>query len=197
MNIPKKYSIKNIVLLAISLVLTIAICSAASYAWFLEQSTASANISAKVLAFYFTTNGKFNQDVTVSSEGYNITYDNTNLDGMFPGQTFNAPIVFSNQQSNVDAKYTVTVVSSNAPDDFVWKLRNKDDNSTVDITSQVNGKQVIITKTIGKVSNSFDIVGNWPKGGTDTNEKNAKDIAFMETKKPIEIKLRVVAEQVV
>ncbi len=100
---------KTTVLLAIAIILAVSVCFSAVYAWFYTSTDANANIDGKVLNFYFTTNGTFNENITITEgDGY-LTYEKDPKTGMFPGQKMNVKLVLSNEASNVDAIYKISV----------------------------------------------------------------------------------------
>ncbi len=173
--------------------MAIAVTCAASYAWFVESSSVSASISSGVISFYFTTNDKFNQDVAIADTNYPITYTKTSLSGMFPGQTMSAPLKFSNQGSNIDATYTVTVKSVVCPADMQWTI-----NDQTYVGTDLVGKTLIskgISHGVDAVD-SFNLVGLWPAGESSNTDKNAADIAFMQANDEVTVVLNVSAQQV-
>lgn len=122
----KSHIARSTVLLVILLVLAITVCFSEVYAWFYESTTAKANVSAGVLSFYFTTNGEFNKDVTITETSPSVTFSKTELKGMCPGQTMTVKLTLSNEGSNVGAMYQIKLKpeSSRYPQDCLITVKN-------------------------------------------------------------------------
>ncbi len=123
---------KTTILLVLSVILVITVCFSAAYAWFFENTSAKANVSGEVLSFYFTANGKFNEEIVLSAGD---TSDNANFkylhqpNGFYPGQEIQIKLTLSNKLSNLDAIYKITAKDiNNKPVDCVLEVR---DSNTV------------------------------------------------------------------
>lgn len=217
---------KPAIVLIISVILAVSVCFCAVYAWFLENSTAKATISGEVLSFYFTANGKFNEQVTFSEAENNFTYEKS-PNGMFPGQKIMATLTLSNENSNVDAIYKISIKNSNEnhyPKDCLITVKSVDNDegysrntfSQSEIVYPVSsntdkyqsdpsyallraGQKKVIKVTIEWPFSYGDI----PSGASEyknADQKNAGDMDFMslskENSKTFALVLDVVAEQI-
>lgn len=189
MNKTKNENRKNFIMLCLSVILVIAVCCAASFAWFSNSTKAYGNADIKVVKFDFRTNNKFNDDFTMSPSNTQI----------YPGKDFSIPLDFSNGSvGNVtDAVYTVEVVSVTAPANMIWKFgTNSSASSNADVTTAVNAKGKLITERTIKSGSTdkYYLYGLWKNIDTDT--ANAQDIAFQQSNDTVTIKLKVTAHQV-
>lgn len=180
---------KNFIMLCLSVILVIAVCCAASFAWFNNSTTARGSADIKVIKFDFRTNSKFNEDFTMSPSNTEI----------YPGKDFTIPFTFSNGSAGnvTGAVYTVEVVSVTAPVNMIWKFGSGSNaSSNADVTATVNGKGKLITEKLLESGNSekFYLYGLWKN--VDTETANAQDIAFQQSNNTVTVKLKVTAHQV-
>ena len=198
----KKYLTKRNVMLLVSVILAISVCSSAVRAWFLESSSAKANVSADVYNFNFTTNGKFNQDIVFladGTEGYNkFVYKVDPNEGMFPGQVIETKFILANKGSTWDAKYKITVDSMNIPKDCYIELKDSNDKGfdpwIISNKPRVYPTEDDYARLNVDQTNELTLTITWPRDYSDyadvlssTNiyanedEKNAGDVAFLKS----------------
>ncbi len=148
-NTQKSNMIKPTVLLVVSVILVISVCFSSAHAWFLKQASSKADITGETVRFYFTTNGKFNQDITLtptdgaSADNTHFRYVNEPKSGMFPGQQIRVALNLSNKNSDLDAIYKVSIKDIvNLPPDCYIKAEWKSVNKAV-YRTYLNGDKVL------------------------------------------------------
>lgn len=179
---------KSLVLLIVSLLLTISVCCAASFAWFYQNTTSTATASMQVVKFDFNTNGEFNGTVDLSPGV-----------PMYPGQSFSIPLIFTNGSAGnvTDAVYSLFVEETSAlPSNMIWKFGTSSTGTgSADVTDIINNKQSLISNAFmasgGKAT--FYLYGEWVY--KDTEADNNADLEFQKSNDKISIKLRVIASQ--
>lgn len=179
----------NFIMLVVSLLLTVAVCCAASYAWFTSAKTAKAQVEMNVLSFEFDVSG-------TNSDGVLSISPNV---PMYPGQKFTAELKLTNGQSEkvTPAIYDISVVDrSEHPSNMIWKFgSNSNGASNTDVTTEVNNKQnILLDQTLapGKTT-TYYLYGEWVYKDNDT--ANQEDMEFQKNYSKITITLKVNAEQ--
>lgn len=188
MNQEKMKIKSNLIMLIVSLLLTVAVCCAASYAWFYQNSTSRATAEMQVVKFDFNTNGVFNGTIDLSPGV-----------PMYPGKNFTIELKFTNGDSN---KVTPAIFDlhvddiSECPSNMIWKFgTNSDGVSNTDVTSKVLAKQDLITGATMNAGGTatYYLYGEWVY--KDTEADNIADTQFQVNHDNISIKLRVYASQ--
>lgn len=189
MNQKKMKINSNLIMLIVSLLLTVAVCCAASYAWFTSVKTVKAQVEMNVLSFEFDLKGT--NEAGVLNISPNVP--------MYPGQKFTAKLELTNGQTDkvTPAKYDIKVIDTSAlPKNMIWKFgTNSSGASNNDVTTKVNGKQNILSNQTlqpGK-SATYYLYGEWVYMDTDT--ANSNDMEFQKNNDKITITLKVNAEQ--
>ncbi len=178
----------NLIMLAVSLFLTIAVCCAASYAWFYNNTTAVASAEMQVVKFDFNTNGKFNGIMDISP-GTPI----------YPGKDFTIPLKFTNGDAGevTPAVFSLVVEEiSDCPSNLIWTFgTNSNGSNNGDVTTTVLNKGNLITdqSIAAGGSATYYLYGKWVY--KDTEADNIADTQFQAEHDSVYIKLRVNAAQ--
>ncbi len=197
---------KKTILLVVAAILAMSVCFTAVNAWLTTQSTATATVTAQVINFNFTANGKFNQNFSLtpgaSQSATTYTYAKSPA-GMYPGQKIEAKI-YLNNGGNLDAIYMISCrnISSNLfPSDCLVSLVNDSNQgssntlyknySTIYPTSACSDKDAANTSYAYLAKNSsrtLTLTIEWPleySSGVgayaSADAKNSGDLAFLNT----------------
>ncbi len=197
MSKQNKANAKNLILLLISVILTVAVCCAAVYAWFTTQSKATGKVSMGVNSYNFSVNGE-------KSGEFDISFGN-----FHPGVSYTYTLDFSNVGSNVSAVYDVyvsefSVTASNNmnvfPDNMSWQLISST-YGTSDIKSAISTNSKLISGreiAAGDV-HSYQLKCTW--AAVDEASANTNDTDWQNWYKtnygndPITFKVKVDAKQ--
>lgn len=181
---------KNLILLAVSVVLAITVTFAASYAWFNELYSAKADIEMPVYKFDFS--AKANGEILVN-DGAN-TQKIVLSTKMLPGKTCLIPLQFINGEGTSTVQYSFEVVSMTSPMNAVWKFGNTQDLSAAQGYDTLVGNAFLTNIEIPEnTTHTYYLYCDWV--AIDTPEANAADQAFQAAYDEISLEIQINAHQ--
>lgn len=186
----KQNKSKNTTMLVILLLLvTIASVILATYAWAKYTSSINGTATTAVVAKW-NVNGS-STDLTWSKE-----FEHVVSEKLAPGTNGTIPVTFGIGDTEVDVKYTITLVSAeNKPTNLKFYT---DNTKTKEIT--VGGTAYTGTITVGGSDFKGAIYWDWPyETGSSDEEKAANDVIDTnegETPKTMTVKVKIDAVQV-